>query len=386
MELQSFLKSIEIISDLPDDDINLIAENAHLMDFADGAVIIARGEPGRFLWIVYEGEVEVLLTGDDGSKSTIATLERTQVFGEMSILTGEPAVLDVIASGAAKLLRIPRDIFSRFIADNPKTLGKFTRLVTKRMLRNEQDDAQIRLKNICKENEDPYDLNFSSCTDPMKILTVNCGSSSLKYTLFDTTKNEPVLEGLIEKIGSGDASYMIKTTDAKKEQPAKDVMAIEEAFRLMVATVSDKAYTGISNLDEIKAIGHRVVHGGARFPVSVLINDEVTASIKELNDLAPLHNPYNLEGIELMKKLIPAAQQVAVFDTSFHLQMPENAYTYALPYDLCEQEQIRRYGFHGTNHKFVALSAATFLKRPLGELRMISCHGRKSSVALLAAV
>ncbi|MEI6155164.1 MAG: cyclic nucleotide-binding domain-containing protein [Deltaproteobacteria bacterium] len=262
MELQSFLKSIEIISDLPDDDINLIAENAHLMDFADGAVIIARGEPGRFLWIVYEGEVEVLLTGDDGSKSTIATLERTQVFGEMSILTGEPAVLDVIASGAAKLLRIPRDIFSRFIADNPKTLGKFTRLVTKRMLRNEQDDAQIRLKNICKENEDPYDLNFSSCADPLKILTVNCGSSSLKYTLFDTTKNEPVLEGLIEKIGSGDASYMIKTTDVKKEQPAKDVMAIEEAFRMMVATVSDKNYTGITDLDEIKAIGHRVVHGG----------------------------------------------------------------------------------------------------------------------------
>lgn len=384
MELHSFLKSIEIISDLSDDHINLIAENALLLDFADGTVVIARGEPGRFLWIIYEGEMEVLLTGDDGSKRTIATLERTQVFGEMSILTGEPAVLDVIASGNARLLRIPRDIFSRFIADNPKTLGKFTRLVTKRMLRNEQADARIRLKNIYKENEDPYDLNFSSVADPLKILTVNCGSSSLKYTLFDTTKNEPVLEGLIEKIGSGDASYLIKTTDTKKEQPAKTVMDIEEAFRMMVATVSDKAYTGISNLDEIKAVGHRVVHGGARFPVSVFINDEVTASIKELNDLAPLHNPYNLKGIELMKKLIPAAQQVAVFDTSFHLQMPENAYTYALPYDLCEQEQIRRYGFHGTNHKFVALSAATFLKRPLGELRMISCHlGSGASVCAI---
>ena len=384
MELQSFLKSIEIISDLSDDHINMIAENAHLLDFADGTVVIARGEPGRFLWIVYEGEMEVLLTEDDGSKRTIATLERTQVFGEMSILTGEPAVLDVIANGAAKLLRIPRDIFSRFIADNPKTLGKFTRLVTKRMHRNEQEDARIRLKNIYKENEDPYDLNFSSVADPLKILTVNCGSSSLKYTLFDTTKSEPVLEGLIEKIGSGDASYMIRTTDARKEQPAKDVMAIEEAFRLMVATVSDKAYTGISSLSEIKAIGHRVVHGGARFPVSFLINDEVTASIKELSDLAPLHNPYNLEGIELMKKLIPAAQQVAVFDTSFHLKMPENAYTYALPYDLCEQEQIRRYGFHGTNHKFVALSAATFLKRPIGELRMISCHlGSGASVCAI---
>ena len=107
-------------------------------------MVIARGEPGRFLWIVYEGEMEALLTEDDGSKRTIATLERAQVFGEMSILTGEPAVLDVIASGKAKLLRIPRDIFSRIIANNPKTLSKFTRLVTKRMLRNEQEDAQIR--------------------------------------------------------------------------------------------------------------------------------------------------------------------------------------------------------------------------------------------------
>ena len=384
MELQSFLKNIEIISDLSDDQISLIAENAHLLDFPDGTVVIARGEPGRFLWIVYEGEMDVLLTEDNGSKRTIATLQRAQVFGEMAILTGEPAVLDVIANGKTRLLKIPRDIFSRIIASNPKTFGKFTRLVTKRMQRNEQDDAQIRLKNIYKENEDPYDLNFSSVADPLKILTVNCGSSSLKYTLFDTTKNEPVLEGLIEKIGTGDASHMIRTADAKKEQPAKGIMAIEEAFRLMVTTISDKTYAGISNLSEIKAIGHRVVHGGAKFPVSVLINDEVTASIKELSDLAPLHNPYNLEGIELMKKLIPAAKQVAAFDTSFHLKMPENAYTYALPYDLCEQEQIRRYGFHGTNHKFVALSAATFLKRPLVELRMISCHlGSGASVCAI---
>jgi acetate kinase len=384
MELQVFLKSIEIISDLSDDDINLIAQNAQLLDFPDRAVVIGRGELGRFLWIIYEGEMEVLLTSDDGTKRTIATLERSQVFGEMSLLTGEPAVLDVIANGAAKLLRIPREIFSRLIANNPNTLGKFTRLVTKRMLRNEQDDARIRLQNVYKENEDPYDLNFSSAADPLKILTVNCGSSSLKYTLFDTTKNEPLLEGLIEKIGSGDASHVIRTGEIKKDEPVKNVMVIEDAFRIMIATLTDKTYAGINDLGEIKAVGHRVVHGGAKFPVSVVITDEVIASIKELNPLAPLHNPYNLEGIELMKKLIPGAPHVAVFDTSFHMKMPENAYTYALPYDVCEEEQIRRYGFHGTNHKFVALSAATFLKRPLGELRMISCHlGSGASVCAI---
>lgn len=374
MELPLFLKGIEILSDLTNADLALIAENARMMDFPDGSVIIKRGEPGRFLWVVYDGEVEVLLTNDDGSQRTVATLEREQIFGEMALLTGEPAVLDVIASHAAKIIRIPREIFSRIIAENPKTLGKFTRLVTKRLMRNEQDDARERLKNVHKENDDPYDLNFTSVYEPMKILTVNCGSSSLKYTLFDTTKTAPVVEGLIEKIGSGDASHVIKTPDAKKEHSVKEIMAIENAFRLMVATITDMAYTGMRDLSEIKAVGHRVVHGGVQFPNSIMVNAEVSAAIKALAPLAPLHNPYNLEGITLMQNLIPDAPQVAVFDTSFHLGMPENAYTYALPYAVCEEEHIRRYGFHGTNHKFVALSAATFLKRPLGELKIISCH------------
>ncbi|MGV8059700.1 MAG: acetate/propionate family kinase [Smithellaceae bacterium] len=384
MDLPLFLKGIEILSDLPDEDLDLIAENAQTLDFPDGNIIIKRGEPGRFLWVVYDGEVEVLLTEDDGSQRTVAKLEREQIFGEMSLLTGEPAVLDVVASRAAKIIRIPREIFSRIIAGSPKTLGKFTRLVTKRLMRNEQDDARERLKNVHKENDDPYDLNFTSVYEPMKILTVNCGSSSLKYTLFDTTKTAPVIEGLIEKIGSGDASHIIRTPDAKKEQPVKEIMATENAFGLMVSTITDMAYTGMRDLSEIKAVGHRVVHGGVQFPSSIMVNAEVSAAIKDLVPLAPLHNPYNLEGITLMQKLIPTAPQVAVFDTSFHVGMPESAYTYALPYTICEEEQIRRYGFHGTNHKFVALSASTFLKRPLGELKIISCHlGNGASVCAI---
>lgn len=385
MDLPLFLKGIEILADLSGEDLALIAENAQLLDFTNGDVIIKRGEPGRFLWVVYEGEVEVLLTEDDESTRVVASLERTQIFGEMSLLTGEPAVLDVVAGRSSKIIRIPREIFSRIIAGNPKTLGKFTRLVTKRLLRNEQDDARERLKNIHKENEDPYDLNFSSVSEPMKILTVNCGSSSLKYTLFDTTQNVPVLEGMIEKIGSGDASYIIRTEDAKKEQPARDILDVENAFRLMVSTVTDMAYTGMQDLKEIKAVGHRVVHGGSKFASSIVINDEVKEAIKGLVPLAPLHNPYNLEGIMLMQKLIPDAPQVAVFDTAFHADMPDNAYTYALPAIVCEKAQIRRYGFHGTNHKFVALSAATFLQRPLAELKIISCHlGSGASVCAVS--
>lgn len=384
MELSSFLKKTLMLAELPDEDLALIAENAQVMNFPDGSVIIQRGELGRFLWVVYDGEVEVLRTEDDGSRRTVATLEREQIFGEMSLLTGEPAVLDVVAAQDSKILRIPREIFSGIIARNPQTLVKFTRLVTKRLLRNQREDGLKHLKNVYKENKDPYDLNFSSVSEPMKILTINCGSSSLKYTLFDTAQPIPVIEGLIEKIGSGDASHILRTPDGKKEFPVKDIGAIDHAFERMVSTITDMAYTGMRDLSEIKAVGHRVVHGGVQFPNAVKVNPEVSAAIKDLIPLAPLHNPYNLEGIELMQKLIPDIPQVAVFDTSFHVTMPDKAHTYALPYAVTEEEQIRRYGFHGTNHKFVSLCAATFLKRPVGELKMISCHlGSGASVCAI---
>lgn len=384
MDLPLFLKDIESLSDLPDEEIDLIAKDAQLMDFPGGSVIIKRGELGRFLWVVYEGEVEVLRTEADGSRRTVAKLERKQVFGEMAILTGEPAVLDVMTSGEAKILRIPRETFPPIIARNPKTLAKMTRLVTKRLLRNAKDDAIESLRNVHKENEDPYDLNFSSVSEPMKILTVNCGSSSLKYTLFDTTEVGPLLEGMIEKIGSGEAVHVIRTQNDKYQYPVKEVLDIEKAFERMISTVSDRSYTGMQNVTDIRAVGHRVVHGGAQFSNAVIMTSEAFSAIQELTPLAPLHNPFNLKGIELMQKLLPDVPQVAVFDTSYHAGIPDYAHTYALPSSLCEEEKIRRYGFHGTSHKFVSLSAATFLKRRIGELKIVSCHlGSGASVCAI---
>jgi len=382
MELSPFFRTVEILSDLTEDEMALLSASAQLLDYPLHAEIIMIGDIGRNLWIVYDGEVEVTLPEADGSSRIIASLERGAIFGEMSIMTGDPAIASVHAGAACKVVRIPRESFSRVLAGNPKLLGKFTRLITKRLLQNERNESALKLAH--KENLDPYDLNFSSASEMMKILVINCGSSSLKYSVFDTTQPQPLLEGLLEKIGSGEAVHKLKTPAVKKEIPAKDILSIEEAFAAMIAAISDPSLGVVHRLDEVNAVGHRVVHGGSEFASSVAANEKAKEAIRSFFPLAPLHNPYNLEGIELMEKLLPDVPQVAAFDTAFHMHMPDNAGTYALPHALCEKEQIRRYGFHGTNHKFVSLMAATYLRRPVGELKMISCHlGSGASVCAI---
>jgi acetate kinase len=375
MGILNFLKSIEILSDLNEDDLNHLVDSAQILAYPDATIIIKRGEIGRFLWLVYDGKVEVILTKTDGSSQIIASLGRGEIFGEMSIMTGDPAIADVSSSGVVNLIKIPRETFSRIIARNPKTLSKIAKVITKRLLQNERDEQQQELQRAAhSENDDPYDLNFSSLSDPIKILVVNSGSSSLKYSLFDTADNIPLFEGQIEKIGSGEAFHKIKSLKTKKEEDVPQVADIKDAFNAMVSAVTDPSSGPLKDLKEVHAVGHRVTHGGGRFTSSVVIDDSVMDAVRSYFPLAPLHNPFNLQGVEMMKALMPSAPQVAVFDTSFHHTLPESAFTYALPFTVCEKERIRRYGFHGTNHQFVALSAATHLRRPLGELKIISCH------------
>jgi acetate kinase len=385
MDLSPFLKNVDILSDLNETQIANLAESAQFLEFTDGAVIIKRGDIGRFLWIVYDGEVEVSLPYPDGTEKHIASLERGAVLGEMSIMTGEPAMASVTSGWSSKLVRIPREIISQVVATNPKTLSKLTKIITRRLLADEK--IQEEREKTCvalRENADPYDLNFSSVSEPLKILVVNSGSSSLKYSLFDTARPVPLLEGAVEKIGSGEAVHHVRTPEIRKDLPAEGIATVGDAFAVMVGTLADPEIKALGSLGEINAVGHRVVHGGKRFSSSTVISDEVKEAIRSYIPIAPLHNPFNLEGIEAMEKLLPAVPQVAVFDTSFHQTMPEPAATYAIPFAIGEEEQIRRYGFHGTNHRFVAMSGATFLKRPVGDLKIISCHlGSGASVCAI---
>lgn len=207
----------------------------------------------------------------------------------------------------------------------------------------------------------------------MNVLVINCGSSSLKYQLIDSISEQVLAKGLCERIkidGRLKHSPAGKAT-VEKDSPMPDHTA---AVELVLKMLTDPKHGVIASLDEIGAVGHRIVHGGEKFASSTVITDEVIAAITECNDLAPLHNPANLIGIESCKKLMPNVPMVAVFDTAFHQTMPEKAYLYGIPYEYYEKYKIRKYGFHGTSHSFVSKRMAELLGKKPEDLRTIVCH------------
>ena len=217
----------------------------------------------------------------------------------------------------------------------------------------------------------------------MKILVINCGSSSLKYQLFSMTNERVLVKGLVERIGLKGA-VLTHQRGAEKFVVEDEIPNHEKAIALVIKVIVDPQQGVLKSTDEISAVGHRVVHGGEDFSGSVLITDEVKAAIVRTIELAPLHNPPNIMGIEACQKIMPNLPQVAVFDTAFHQSMPAHAYIYGIPYDFYKKYKIRKYGFHGTSHKYVAERAAVMLKRPLNELKIITCHlGNGASITAI---
>ena len=222
----------------------------------------------------------------------------------------------------------------------------------------------------------------------MKILVINTGSSSIKYQLFDMDRQKALASGLAEKIGepTGKLTHNkhIKKETSLTKVIKKTIPDHRKGLLKIVSFLVDSKYGSIKKKSDIKAIGHRVVHGGEKFQAPAIIDREVIAAIKENIPLAPLHNPSNLTGIEVAKAIFPDSLQVAVFDTAFHQSIPPKAYLYALPYELYKKHKVRRYGFHGTSHSYVAQKAADYLSKPLSELNMITIHlGNGASMAAL---
>ena len=216
----------------------------------------------------------------------------------------------------------------------------------------------------------------------MNILVINCGSSSLKFQLIDSETEQWIAKGLCERIAI-DGSRIVYTPAGGQKQMKEAPMADHtEAIRLVLDALMDEETGVVKNLDEIGAVGHRIVHGGEKFSSSTLIDDEVLTAIEACNELAPLHNPANLIGIRACKELMPDTPMVAVFDTAFHQTMPEEAYLYGIPYEYYKKYRIRRYGFHGTSHAYVSKRAAQVLSEKYEDMKIIVCHlGNGASVS-----
>ncbi|MGB5287442.1 MAG: acetate kinase [Ignavibacteriaceae bacterium] len=218
----------------------------------------------------------------------------------------------------------------------------------------------------------------------MKVLVLNCGSSSIKYQFIDTDTETALAKGIVERIGMTGAVLSHSRLDGDSIKIAGEILDHKAAIEYVIAILLSKNHGVIENISEIDAVGHRVVHGGESFSDSVQINDEVLKAIEDNIEIAPLHNPPNIKGIQAVRKLLPKTSQVAVFDTAFHSKMPPRSFLYGIPYELYKKYKIRRYGFHGTSHLYVSQKAAEMMKKDISELKIITAHlGNGCSMAAI---
>ncbi|MFC1462517.1 acetate/propionate family kinase [Verrucomicrobiota bacterium] len=373
-EVLAFLKnSVSLFSNFPKAALQELVDGARIDTFEPNEAIIAFGEEGRFLGVLLEGEAEVSTTDDGGEKHTISALAPGDIFGEMSLMTGDKTMANVTCLSRCKVMLIPPILFSSKLITQPGAIKQISKTIADRLKAFAYDErGGVLAASALAESEDPYGLGLSS-DEPMKLLVVNCGSSSLKYNLFDTDDESLNARGIVERIGEEQADHTCTSERGEIEEKIPG-SSHTEAFAAMVKALTSSSVAVLGSPADVSAVGHRVVHGGDKFSNAAVISDEVQKDIRDLSSLAPLHNPVNLQGIEEAGKFFPDAPHVAVFDTSFHHTLPPYAYLYGLPYKYYEEHRVRRYGFHGMSHSYVALKAAEFLKRPYNELQIISCH------------
>jgi acetate kinase len=218
----------------------------------------------------------------------------------------------------------------------------------------------------------------------MRVLVINCGSSSVKYQFINPDTEDLLASGIAEKIGEETSLFTYKTKTYQKKKAETDIPDHETAIAMIIDHLTDKEIGVIKDIKEIDAVGHRLVHAGEHYSGAVIIDDHVVSVMKECIALAPLHNPANIKGIEAMKEVLPDVPQCGLFDTAFHQTMPQKAYLYAIPYEFYKKYKIRRYGFHGTSHKYVALKAAEYLNKEINNLKIITCHiGNGASITAI---
>ncbi len=371
MDIGDFLRQqVGLFKGFSPERLQQLVAGSRVRSFEAGEAVAHHGAEAAHFCVVLSGELSASVPGDGGTQQTLGQFQTGDTFNEMALMTGDSQLADFIAESRCEILLIPVSLFQSVIVAEPGTVQHISRTIAGRVKTLAVDPAKA--KAALRPSEDPYGLTLKG-ERPEKILVINCGSSSLKYSFYDTANESRQARGSVERIGIDGTrlAHRGPKGEVKRELPKS---GFAEAIKAMTAELTAKETGVIGGAGEVSVVAHRVVHGGEKFTEGTLITDDVLAQIEALNPLAPLHNPVNVAGIREMRRLFPAVPQVAVFDTAFHHTLPAYAFLYGLPYELYEKHRVRRYGFHGTSHHYVSLRTAQFLKRRPNELRLVSCH------------
>ncbi|HZX30295.1 MAG TPA: acetate/propionate family kinase [Rhodocyclaceae bacterium] len=366
-----FLEQVRLFESFPADKVDEIVGLSRLCTFEGNEAIMETGDEGLHIGIIVTGHAEISVTDNTGTRSVISQLGPGDVFGVISLLTGDPIAADVIAGNRCFVLLIPRDVFNTHILPNPKAVAYLSRLLAEHTRAMSMDQVATEARAAAK-GDDPYALSLSTET-PGKVIALNVGLSQIHFGIYDTQDLGSDVHGIINNI-SRDITRITVRVGPQTRTVERSPFPLTELFQVMQESTRLLGEAFALHLPDVTAVGHRVVHGGSKFQSSVVITPSVIADIESLSIFAPLHNPVNVQGIREAMKQLPGVPHVAVFDTAFHQTLAPYAYLYGLPYELYKQDGIRRYGFHGTSHRYVSLKAAEILKRPLGQLEIISCH------------
>jgi len=372
IDLKSFfLEQVRLFENFPADKVEEIVIKSRLATYEGNEAILETGDEGKFIGVMISGHAEISMSDNTGTRSVIAQLAVGDVFGVMSLLTGDRVVADVIAGNRCFVLMIPQEVFNAHILTNPKALGYLSRLLAERTRAMSVDLVTAQARAVAKSS-DPYALSLHSETAG-KVVVLNVGISQIHFGIYDTQESGADVHGIIDHADKQVAKITV-TVGPQEKTLEHAPFKLSDLFSVMTEATALLGPAFTFHPEDVIAIGHRVVHGGNKFSSSVVITPSVISDIEELSVFAPLHNPVNVAGIRVAQKLFPGVPQVAVFDTAFHQTLAPYAYLYGLPYELYKQHGIRRYGFHGTSHRYVSLKSAEVLKRPLGELEIVSCH------------
>jgi acetate kinase len=378
MNTREFLKEkVNLFKDFSGDSLEELVQGSRVSSFETNEAVAHFGEEVTHFNVVLRGTVCASAVGEGGKREVLGQLGAGGTFGELGLMTGDTLPADFIADSPAEVLRIPVSLFQSKIVSEPAAVREISKTIAERLKEIMADPR--RAAAALRHGDDPYGLKLKG-ERPEKILVINCGSSSVKYSFYDTTDEARRARGLFERIGIQGTRLVHNgpAGEVKREIPSA---GFPEAFSTIVSELTSKQTGVISSAGEVSVVVHRVVHGGEEFTEATLITDEVLTKLEALSSLAPLHNPVNIAGIREMRRLFASAPHVAVFDTAFHHTLPAYAYLYGLPYEYYEKKGVRRYGFHGTSHNYVSLRAAQFLKHRPNELRLVSCHlGNGSSL------